>query len=117
MERPYDDEREPNEETILDAIGRWLHAFWTWLGHARRRFGRWVKKRGRLLWVDREIDQLKDRRNEALLALGGSVYATFRHELTGRPELMTQVDQIQQMELALARKRRLKDRIEREELE
>jgi len=117
VERPYDDERERNEDTILDVIGRWLHAFWTWLGHVRRRFGRWIRKRGRLLWVDREIDQLRDRRNEALAALGASVYATFRHELTGRPELMTQVDQIQQMDLALARKRRLKDRIEREELE
>ncbi|MBD3176445.1 MAG: hypothetical protein GF320_14795 [Armatimonadia bacterium] len=105
-----------HDETILDVIARWMHALWTWLGHTGRRIGRWIKKRARIAWVEREVLMTRRQRAQALQALGESVYKTFRDEVSGRPELMVQVDQIQTLELDLARQRRLLDKIEREEL-
>ena len=110
------DEGRGQDETILDVIARWMNALWVWSGHTARRIGRWIKKRARIAWVEREILMTKRSRAQGLQALGESVYGTFRDEVMGRPELMLQVDQIQQLELDLARQRRLLDRIEREEL-
>ncbi len=109
----YEEESGP-QETLLDAIARTVHAIWTWFGHTGRRFVAWLRKRGRIVWVEREILQLREQRADALIALGESVYRTFRDQAAGRPELMAQIDQIQGLELTLARKKRLKDRIERE---
>jgi hypothetical protein len=108
------EEKTTDDGTILDVIARALHAMWVAVGHAGRRFGAWLKKRGRIVWVERDILQLRQRRTEALVALGESVYKTFRDEASGRPELMAQVDQVQELEMTLARKQRLRERIERE---
>lgn len=116
MDHLLDGERD-QDETILDAIARWMSALGVWLGLTVRRIGRWIKKRARVAWVEREILVTKRNRAQALQALGESVYRTFRDEVMGRPELMVQVDQIQQFDLDLARQRRLLDRIEREELD
>lgn len=110
------DDGRGQDETILDAIARWMNALWVWAGHAVRRIGRWIKKRARVAWVEREVLMTRRSRAQALQALGESVYKAFRDEVMGRPELMVQVDQIQQLDLDLARQRRLLDRIEREEL-
>lgn len=116
MDTQHEDELEKQDETVLDVIARWLNALWVWLGHSARRTGRWMRKRARLAWVEREILVLREQRNDALLRLGESVYKTFRQDSLGRPELLAQFDQLQELDLALARKRRVKDRVAREEI-
>jgi len=116
VEERYEDRPDEHDVTILDIIARWMQALWTWARRAARDLGRWVKKRARLAWIEREIMVLRGTRNESLLRLGECVYKAFRNEVMGRPELTTQIDQIQQLELDLARKRRLKDRVERDEV-
>ena len=116
MERDFGAPPEDDQETILDVVGRWLHACGVWVSATARKIGRWVRKRARIAWVEREITVLREGRGEALGKLGQSVYAAFRDEIAARPELVAQIDQIQQIEADLARKRRLLDRIEREEV-
>lgn len=114
MESTGHEERTEHQDTLLDVIARLVHGLGTWLSHTSRRTGAWVRKRGRVVWVERDILKLREQRTDAMVALGESVYRTFRDQAAGRPELMAQVDQIQELDLTLARKKRLKDRIERE---